>query len=74
MTAHIPIQLGHTGVCPKYFRRERVEVGKGAHELAVCGVCPIAECAAKFSTKGFLHVGVTGEFDKGPLCETSNDT
>ena len=68
------MQLGHTGVGPKYLRRERVEVGEGAHKLAICRVCPVAERAAKFSAKGFLHVGITGEFDKSPLYETNNDT
>ena len=74
ITAHRPIQLGHTWVSPKYLRRERVEVGKGAHELAKCGVCLFAERAANFGTKGGLHVGVTSEFDKSPLCETSHDS
>jgi len=70
-SAHLPGQLGHAGVCPEYLRDERVEVGKRVHEL---GVFIFAERAAKFSTKGFLHVLVAGEFDKGPLCVTSSET
>jgi len=70
-TTHLPRQLRHTRARPKYLRRERVEVGKGVHELAVF---TFAEYAAKFSTKGFLHVLVAGEFDKGPLHVTSNET
>ena len=67
---YLPRQLGHTRVPPKYLRDKRVKVGKGVHELAVF---LFAERAAKFSTERFLHVGVAGEFDKGPLCVTSND-
>ena len=67
---HLPRQVGYTGVSPQYLTCERVEVGKGVHELAVFF---FAECAAKFSTKGFLYVVVTGEFNKGPLCVTSTE-
>jgi len=68
---HIPIHLRHTGVCPKYLGRERVKVGKGVHELSVF---MFPEFASEFSTKGFLHGVVAGEFDKGPLCATRNKT
>ena len=66
-TAHIPIQLGDTRVCPQYLGRECVEVGKGVDELAILA---FTERAAKFSAEGFLYVVVEGEFDKGPLCVT----
>ena len=66
-TTHISIQLRDAGVRPKYLGGERVEIGKGVHDLAICGIFPVAERAEKFSTKCFLHVRVTGEFDKGPL-------
>ena len=70
-TTYLPRHLGHTGVGPEYLRDERVEVRKGVHELAVF---LFAERTAKFSTKGFLDVLVAGEFDKRPLCVTSDET
>ena len=53
-------------MCPKHLGRERVEVGKGHHKLAVF---PFADQrgAAKFGTEGFLHGEVAGEFDESPL-------
>ena len=68
---YLPRQLWHTGVSPKYLSDERIEVGKGVHELAIL---LFAERVAEFGMKRFLHVGVAGEFDKGPLCVASNET
>ena len=63
-TIHLPSQLGHAWVYPKYLGRERVEVWKGVHERAIF---TFAERIAEFGTESFLHVVVAGEFDKGPL-------
>jgi len=58
-------------MCPQNFGRERVEVGKGGHVLGVCRVVCCAKLVSKLGTEDVLHVRVTGEFDKGPLCKTN---